>query len=110
MYETRQKQEVKQETKNAPEKRFNAAPVTASVWQNAVIGKNGQTMFFRTFSLQRAYKDKNGAWQHTNSLRLMDLPKAALVLQKAYEYAIMAGTKGTESSHSDISEEMIEEI
>ena len=109
MYETRQKQEVKQESKNTPEKRFIAAPVSATVWQNAAIGKNGQTMFFRTFSLQRVYKDKNGAWQNTNSLRLMDLPKAALVLQKAYEYSVMAGAKGTEGS-PNFSEESIEEF
>jgi len=29
---------------------------------------------------------QDGEWNTTNSLRVNDLPKAALVLQKAYEY------------------------
>jgi hypothetical protein len=33
--------------------------------------------------------DKNGEWQSTNTLRINDLPKASLVLQKAYEYIVM---------------------
>lgn len=32
------------------------------------------------------YKDKTGKWNGTNSLSLNGLPKAALALQKAFEY------------------------
>ena len=32
------------------------------------------------------YKDKDGVWKSTNSLRVNDLPKAILVLNKAFEY------------------------
>ena len=47
-------------------------------------------MEYRTVSFQRSYKDKkDDTWKTTSSLRLHDLPKATLVLQKAYEYLVM---------------------
>jgi hypothetical protein len=44
---------------------------------------------FATVTLQRNYKNKNNEWQKTNSLRLNDLPKAILALQKAYELLVV---------------------
>lgn len=72
--------------KNTPEKKFRASPVTATIWANEVQTKEGETRLFRTISLERSYKDKDGVWKSTNSLRTSDLPKAVLVLNKAYEY------------------------
>ncbi len=72
--------------KNTPEKKFRASPVTATVWANEVTTKEGEVKLFRTISLERSYKDKEGVWKSTNSLRSNDLPKAVLVLNKAYEY------------------------
>ncbi|MFC1562659.1 hypothetical protein ACFL4Z_01250 [candidate division KSB1 bacterium] len=37
-------------------------------------------------SLSRSYKDEKGEWQYTESLKIDDLPKAILALQKAYEH------------------------
>ena len=70
----------------SPEKRISAGAISASIWKNTGKGKNGEAVEFSTISIQRAYKDKNDEWQHTNSMRVSDLPKAALVLNKAYEY------------------------
>ena len=72
--------------KNTPEKKFRASPVTATIWANEVQTKEGETRLFRTISLERSYKDKEGVWKSTSSLRTNDLPKAILVLNKAYEY------------------------
>jgi hypothetical protein len=72
--------------KNTPEKTFRASPVSASVWANEVKTKDGETKLFRTISLERTYKDKDDQWKKTTSLRVNDLPKAILVLNKAYEY------------------------
>ena len=94
------------ETKNMPEKRFSTGTVTATVWQNAGKGKNGETVNYRTVSLQRSYKDKNGVWQHANSLRINDLPRAALVLQKAFEYLVLR----EQAQVSEDYEEAIEEV
>ena len=74
---------------NMPEKRFSTGALVASVWENEGKSKSGDEVSFRTVSLQRRYKDKNGEWQSTNTLRINDLPKASLVLQKAYEYLVM---------------------
>ena len=75
--------------KNKPEKKFRASPVTATVWTNEAKSKDGEPRMFRTISLERSYRDKEGAWQSTTSLRVNDLPKAVLVLNKAFEYVML---------------------
>ena len=72
-----------------PEIKFKAGPISAAVWINSGQSKTGQMTEFRTISLNRVYKDKEDKWQHTNSMRVNDLPRAALVLTKAYEYLSM---------------------
>jgi hypothetical protein len=72
--------------KNTPEKKFRASPISATIWTNEVKTKEGETRLYRTVSVERTYKDKDGAWKSTTSLRTQDLPKAALVINKAYEY------------------------
>ena len=81
--------------KNKPEMKFKAGAVSATIWQNETESKAGQQVHFRTVSLDRVYKDKGGSWKHAGSLRMNDLPKAALVLSKAYEYLNFA-----EQNHS----------
>jgi hypothetical protein len=71
--------------KNMPEKKFRAGPVAATVWSNDVV-RDGKTLSYKTISFERSYKDKKGEWQSTNSLRVGDVPRAMLVLGKAYEY------------------------
>ena len=67
-----------------------------SVWQNAGTNKAGEAVSFRTISLQRGYKDKNGEWKNTSSLRVNDLPKAALLMEKAYEHIVLSGREEEE--------------
>ncbi len=73
--------------KNLPEKKFKAGAISATIWKNEVT-KDGKVMTFRTVSLERNYKDKEGNWKSTSGLRTTDLPKASLVLNKAYEYIV----------------------
>lgn len=73
---------------NMPEKKFRAGAVSATVWQNRGQRPNGEESEYKTISIERSYTDKDGKWQSTNSLRVNDLPKARLVLQKAYEYVV----------------------
>ena len=86
-----------QQKTNQPETRFTAGAISATVWQNASSGKDGQQMTYHTVSLQRSYKDRDGNWKHTSSMRLNDLPKARLVLSKAYEFLVL---KDAESATS----------
>jgi len=74
---------------NLPEKKFRAGAISATVWQNEGQNKNGEKVEYKTISLERSYTDKEGKWQNTNSLRIADLPKANVVLQKAYEYLVL---------------------
>ncbi|PIN80153.1 hypothetical protein COV11_04520 [Candidatus Woesearchaeota archaeon CG10_big_fil_rev_8_21_14_0_10_30_7] len=68
-----------------PEKRFQAGAISATVWKNTQQ-KDGKEFDFFSVSLQRSYKDQAGAWKHTTSLRSNDVPKAKLVLDKAWEF------------------------
>lgn len=70
--------------KNLPEKKFRAGAITVTIWRNET--EKGS---FNSVQLDRSYKDKEDNWKKTNSLRLNDLPKAALLLNKAYEYIVL---------------------
>ena len=76
--------------KNIPEKKFSTGVISATVWKNkGTSKKDGASVEFSTITLQRRYTDKDGNWKSTNSMRINDLPKAALVLNKAYEYLVL---------------------
>ena len=80
--------EKKESTGNKPEKKFKAGAVSATVWLNQSV-KDGKAVEYRTISIERVYRDKNEEWKYTGSLRVNDLPKACLALQKAYEYIVL---------------------
>lgn len=87
------KQEVVQQaqtekTGNFPEKKFRAGAISATVWLNKGKSAKGLDTEFKTVSLERSYMSKEGKWQSTATLRTADLPKAAVVLQKTYEYLV----------------------
>ncbi len=95
-------------TGNQPEKKFSTGVISATVWKNnGTSKKDGSPVEFRTISLQRRYTDKEGTWKSTNSLRLNDLPKASLVLNKAYEYLVMKEQDASPSGDSEIEEEIV---
>lgn len=72
-----------EETKTQPVQKYRAGPIIVNIWENE--SKESGKKYY-TISLDRIYKDKNDSWQHTGSLRVNDLPKATLLLQKAYEW------------------------
>ncbi|MBU0980833.1 MAG: hypothetical protein KJ709_08570 [Nanoarchaeota archaeon] len=78
--------------KKQPEIKFRAGAISASVWENEVEKQDGTTGSYKTISLQRCYKDKAGDWKNCNSMRANDLPKAMVVLTKAYEHLVMKDT------------------
>ena len=91
-----------------PEKRFSTGSIAATIWNNQGKGRNGEAVSYRTVSFQRRYKDPNGTWQTSNSLRVNDLPRASLVLQKAFEYLVMKEEQ--DSNDYVVEEELIEEV
>ena len=93
---------------NKPEKKFSTGVISATVWKNNWVSKQtGQTTEFKTITLQRRYTDKDGKWQSTNSMRINDLPKASLVLQKAYEYLVLRDINDVSSDEEISVEEVV---
>ena len=94
--------------KNTPEKKFRAGAVSATIWQNNGQNKEGQPTEYRTISLDRNYKDKEGNWKSTNSMRINDLPRASLVLNEAYRYILLKEMQnGAVDAPEDINEEVV---
>jgi hypothetical protein len=67
-----------------PEQTFKAGAITATIWKNQ---KNN----FETFivQLEKNYKDSTGNWKKTSNLNTNDIPKAELMLKKAYEFIVL---------------------
>jgi hypothetical protein len=79
-----------------PEKKFRAGAVCATIWKNDRQRATGESFSYHTIALERSYKDKEGNWKSAGSMRLQDLPKAALVLQEAYRHLVLSGTSTEE--------------
>lgn len=68
-------------------KKYTTGAVSATIWNNESINEMGEIVEFKTISFSRSYLDKKtNEWKNTSTLRASDLPKALLVLSKAYEY------------------------
>ncbi|MBW2071719.1 MAG: hypothetical protein JRI89_10745 [Deltaproteobacteria bacterium] len=70
---------------NRPEKIFQHGSVKAAIFHNEIF-KDGQGFSVKKVSFQKLYRDSEGNLKTTASLDVNDLPKAVLVLQKAYDY------------------------
>jgi len=70
-----------------PEKRFQSGGIEASVFENEVQ-QNGKTLKIKKVAFQKRYKSAQG-WKTTYSLDINDIPKAVLVLSKAYEFLVL---------------------
>lgn len=81
MARTNQTEGAVQGEKAPPVWKTAAGGVQLAVWRNPAPSGG----FFHTVTLDRRFKRKDGQWDSSASLRLNDIPKAILVLQKAYE-------------------------
>jgi hypothetical protein len=68
---------------NKAERRFQAGPCSATIFANEIETANGKAQV-RSVVLQRSFKNNDGRFEHTSSLRVNDVPKAVLVLVQAY--------------------------
>ena len=74
------------ENRQAPVKKFTAGAVSAALWTNKTTLKDGRSIDTLSVSLDRRYKDSEGEWKSSSSFKESDIPKAMLVLAKAYEF------------------------
>jgi hypothetical protein len=89
------KEVISMEGKNKPAAHFKVKGIRVSLWRESRKGPTG-TFASWSITMDRSYKDAQGQWQHTSSLKEHDLPKAILALQKAYEYLCEKGGEETE--------------
>lgn len=76
--------------KQMPIKKFRAGLISVAIWKNnGTSKKTGEPVEFNTVSLDRRYKDKDGEYKSTGTLRVSDLPRAVVVLQKAFEFLVV---------------------
>ena len=81
---------VGEKQSNLPEKKFRAGQIAATIWKNEMKDKQGNQVIYKTVSVGKQYKDKDGHWRNSNSLKMNDIPKVILVLNKAYEHLALA--------------------
>ena len=77
-----------------PEQKFQAGGIEASIFENE-IQHNGKTINIKKVAFQKRYKSDQG-WKTTYSLDINDIPKAILVLSKAYEFLVLNSDSHTE--------------
>lgn len=82
-------------SEKTPMKKFSTGAISVAVWENTRKGDDGEESVSYGIVLERSYKDAQDKWQRTNSMRLNDLPKAVLLLGKAYEFVVMSDNKDT---------------
>lgn len=68
-----------------PIRKFKAGGIQIAVWENQVSGRDGNEETVHNVTIERRYRDKQGNWKSTSSLRMADVPKAIIALNKAYE-------------------------
>ena len=73
------------EPKQKPQWHLRAGGLEVACWKSKVKAEDGTDRDFFSVTTQRAYKDKSGAWQHTQSLRRQDLLPMARLLEQAYD-------------------------
>ena len=83
-------------TQNKPEAEVKSGAVVGVIWKN-----EGPTGPYRTVALTRFYKDRDGKWQRTKTLRPKDMPDVAtvagMVTEKIAELASEPETTGTDA-------------
>ncbi len=75
---------------------FKHGACHAAVFSKEVT-RGEKTFQVCSVSFQKRYLDKNGEWQTASYLDVNDLPKAALVLSKAFDYLTSGGHREEES-------------
>lgn len=78
-----------------PTAKYQAGGVGGAIWKNLTTLRNGQQIETLSVTLDRRYKDKSGEWKSASSFGLNDIPKAVLVLLKAYDFIVAANSSGS---------------
>ena len=83
---------VSQEAKRKPYKTLRVEDCSASIWSRDVMVQ-GEPMQFHSVTLERSYKDRDGAWKYTKSFDADSLGRVVSLCQQASE--IIRGLEDT---------------
>lgn len=78
-------QQQPREKKREPVHSFHEGPIYVSVWGNEVQTRDGTRTFY-SFTVRRAYQDKFGQMQFTNSIDARSTESLALAVQRVGEF------------------------
>ena len=85
---------------NRPAKTIKYGGVRVSCWIEQRTGNDGRDFETKSVTVDRAYKDAQGQWQNTNSLREGDIPKAIAGLQEVFAYLCKREANGNASGNA----------
>lgn len=74
-----------QDVKRRPIQSFREGDVSASVWAREVLVK-GKPATFHSVSVERSYRDRDGAYRYTRNFDASDLGALMSVIQRSAEY------------------------
>jgi len=83
-----------------PEKSFRCGGCETAIFGNE-ISKNGRTATIKKVVFQKRYKSADGEWKTTHSLDVNEIPKAILVLFKAYEHLCSGNSSDNSNDDSE---------
>lgn len=87
---------------NKPIKRFSQGLLNVAIWKNIGTNRYGGESVFHTVSISRGYKDKNGEFKSSNSLRPEDLPVVRELIAQAEKFL--------NEPEPELEDEMLEEV
>ena len=77
------------ENKNKPPiENLNIRGVKVAVWEHSINDKD-----FRQITIKRSYKDEDGNYHDTDSLRINDIPNLIVALQEVYKKEVFGDYK-----------------
>jgi hypothetical protein len=87
---------MSQRTNSKPVKDFRAGTtIQASIWRDD-SKKDGRTVTKYSVRIQKRFRKENGSYENTDYFFPDDLPRLALLAQKAFEYIALSESKDTE--------------
>ena len=80
-----------------PVHKVRAGQVSCALWENSIRIGNVTKPVLRC-TVERRYKDSDGAWKSSNSFGRNEIPLALWCLQKAFDHIIEEGNNKSEDS------------
>ena len=82
-------------TNQTPVKEYRSGALSVAIWRNETQ-ENGKTIVKHSVRPQKRYRDDNNNWKDTCYLFPDEIPRMAMLLNKAYEFIQLKESKDAE--------------